>query len=268
MTFRRSRFATILAAMVLAIAPSLRAQSVAPVGCYRFDRPLGGSAVASVERADSAAYTLQLLAGGKVARPAIPSAYWRSEYARSSRWRMTGDTLHIRLSTSLVGWDIVLTPSGDSLVGSARYLSDATGGPPFTAPVSARHVACQPGAANARGGQRAATSGSSGACSAQLASIAENTAQNMVADRAARNVYHLPWSDTLPLQTITDSVTCARSAKAYTGRPLPSGVAPLAGVVRAGGLYFVVATPIQRAGEFMLVAVLDSRFRVIEYVTT
>ena len=268
MTFRISRHATILVAMGLAIAPSLRAQSREPVGCYRFDRPLGGSAVGSIEHADSAAYTVQLLVGGKVARPAIPSAYWRSEYARSSTWRMTGDTLLIRLSTSLVGWDIVLTPAGDSLVGSAHYLSDATGGPPFTAAVSARRVACQPSSANDRASRPAAASKSSGACSAQLASIAENTARNMVADRRARDVYRLPWSDTSPLETVTDSATCARAAEAYVGRPSPPGASPFAGVVRAGGLYFVVATPIERAGEFMLVAVLDGRFRVIEYVTT
>lgn len=108
----------------------------------------------------------------------------------------------------------------------------------------------------------------SGACHSRLAEVAANTANNAVADRHARNVFRLPWTDTMPPTVVVDSATCARAANAYAGQPLPPGIAPVAGVVRAGGLYFVVAAEFKRAGEFTLVAILDGQFRVLEYLTT
>jgi hypothetical protein len=117
--------------------------------------------------------------------------------------------------------------------------------------------------------QRAAKSPEvSGACHSGLAEVALNTASNAVADRHARNVFRLPWTDTLPPMVVVDSATCARAAIAYEGQPLPPNVAPVAGVVRAGGLYFVFAANFKVAGEFTLVAILDGQFRVLEYLTT
>jgi len=117
-------------------------QTLGPVGCYRFDRPLGHSATGALERADSTWYSLRLLPAGAVARPELASPYWRDLYSRRSAWRLSHDTLFVRVFTGLVGWDLVLMPRDSGYGGVARYLSDALGGPPVTAAVHARREAC------------------------------------------------------------------------------------------------------------------------------
>jgi hypothetical protein len=88
---------------------------------------------------------------------------------------------------------------------------------------------------------------------------------NLVADRYHQNRMRLPWTDTLPPVTIRDDAVCRRAARSYLRDSL--AVVPdsmlLATVVRAGGLYFVRARPVERAGEFGVTAVLDSAFRVV-----
>ena len=125
-------------------APPVRASAEGPVGCYRFDRPLGSSATGDLERADSAAYTLELRPGGAVARPGPASATWRRLYARNSAWRQRGDTLLARVFTGLVGWDLALVPDRGGFAGVAQYLSDAvaTGWTPPRVTVRARREAC------------------------------------------------------------------------------------------------------------------------------
>jgi len=113
-----------------------------PAGCYHFDRPLGSSASGALERDDSTFYTLELLPDSTVSLPALQSSYWRAQYAHASRWRIQGDTLVVRISTGLVGWDLALVPRERRWVGTARYLSDAIGGPPIVVPVHAAAESC------------------------------------------------------------------------------------------------------------------------------
>jgi hypothetical protein len=51
----------------------------------------------------------------------------RESWQRGSEWTVTGDSLHVRLSTRLAGWDLRLVrarPTGDSFEGVAHYLTD------------------------------------------------------------------------------------------------------------------------------------------------
>ena len=116
----------ILAAMTL-ISSGRTSSAPAQIefqGCYIFDRPLGSSASGDLERSDSTWYSLELRDHGIVARPRLHSSYWRREYMRSSSWRSTGDTVHIVVSTGLVGWRIWLVSNEDVFSGVARYVTD------------------------------------------------------------------------------------------------------------------------------------------------
>lgn len=117
-----------------------------PVGCYRFDRPLGHSATGDLERGDSSWYRLQLQPAGAVARPWLSSSYWREQYANRSSWRTSGETLFVRVFTGLVGWDLTPRPAAERYAGSARYLSDAIviGAEPLRVRVQAVREACPP----------------------------------------------------------------------------------------------------------------------------
>ena len=92
-----------------------------------------------------------------------------------------------------------------------------------------------------------------------------NAARNAVADRLAENRHRLPWTDSTPPAPVSDAATCAHAADAYARAVTPNdqyGHAPCrAGVVRAGGLYFVVSAPSHGAGEFTIVGVLNGKFR-------
>ena len=101
-------------------------------------------------------------------------------------------------------------------------------------------------------------------CLPSAESIVMVAARNAAADRLAENRYRLPWTDSTPPAPISDAGTCARAADAYARAAwsTPGGRAPVrAGVVRAGGLYFVVSPPGTVAGEFTGVGVLDGEFR-------
>jgi hypothetical protein len=90
-------------------------------------------------------------------------------------------------------------------------------------------------------------------------------ARNAVADRLAENQHRLPWTDSTPPTAISDAAICARAADAYARAAATSGQVGSApgrvGVVRAGGLYFVVSPHSHTAGEFTIVGVLDGEFR-------
>jgi len=142
-----ARSRTRLVALALCVATlvttsATRASSPEPAGCYRFNRPLGKSAAGHLEAGDSSWYRVQLLAGGLVARPRLGSAFWREQFAARSSWREHGDTLLVRLSTGLVGWDLTLIAERNGYSGTARYLSDALGGQPFVVPVQAEREPC------------------------------------------------------------------------------------------------------------------------------
>lgn len=133
---------------VIAGFTSLLAASIAfpaahqPSGCYRFNRPLGQSASGQLEARDSSWYRVQFLPQGAVARPTLSNAYWRQQYAERSSWREHGDTLFVRVTTGLVGWDLALLPTRDGYAGTARYLTDALGGQPYVAQVQAERESC------------------------------------------------------------------------------------------------------------------------------
>jgi hypothetical protein len=134
----------LIALSVVVGGPSLRSAMQAE-GCYRFDRPLGHSASGDLERTDSTWYSVELREGGAIVRPRLQSAYWRDQYARNSSWRASGDTLFVRVSTGLVGWDLTLAPEGSEYVGLARYLTDAIdiGAEPLFVPVRSVRETCQ-----------------------------------------------------------------------------------------------------------------------------
>jgi hypothetical protein len=95
----------------------------ATVQCLRFKQPLGYSASGAREQGDSVWYVLQLADGGTVTRPLFPKRQ-REQWTRLSRWTTKGDTLLIRVSDGLVGWDISLRRGGDGFTGVATYLTD------------------------------------------------------------------------------------------------------------------------------------------------
>ena len=92
--------------------------------CLRFMQPIGYSASGALEKGDTAWYVLQLRDSGKVARPLFPRPQ-REAWTRSSRWTSTGDTLRIRVSDGLAGWDISMWRARKGFAGVASYLSDA-----------------------------------------------------------------------------------------------------------------------------------------------
>jgi hypothetical protein len=105
-------------------------------------------------------------------------------------------------------------------------------------------------------------------CHPDLEPAVLNAARNALADRRHENRFNLPWTDTLPPTAVRDDVICRRAAAGYAGGKLPRGVPARATVVRAGGLYFVVGPTDSRAGEFLVVGVLDASFRWITGLTT
>jgi hypothetical protein len=96
----------------------------------------------------------------------------------------------------------------------------------------------------------------------------DGTARNALADRRHESRFKLRWTDTLPPAAVRDDVICRRAAAGYAGGTLPRGVPARATVVRAGGLYFVVGPVDRRAGEFLVVGVLDASFRWLTGLTT
>lgn len=93
--------------------------------------------------------------------------------------------------------------------------------------------------------------------------------EKLWSDRGASNRFALPWRDITPPAVVTNPVICRRAARAYLGdstRVRPDSTLR-AVVVEAGGLYFVKALPVQTAGEFELVAVLDPKFALVKYLT-
>jgi hypothetical protein len=95
----------------------------ATVQCLRFKQPLGYSASGAREQGDSIWYVLQLADGGTVTRPLFPKRE-RDQWTRGSRWTTKGDTVRIRVSDGLVGWDISLRPGRNGFTGVATYLTD------------------------------------------------------------------------------------------------------------------------------------------------
>lgn len=93
-------------------------------GCYRADRPLRSSGVDTARVIDPGRIRgarLYLRRDGTVTRRDL-AGQWR----RSS-WRLQGDSLHVRLSTGLLGWDLLLTRNtsgSNDFSGTARYLTD------------------------------------------------------------------------------------------------------------------------------------------------
>lgn len=93
-------------------------------GCYRADRPLRSSGVDTARVTDPGMVRgarLYLGRDGTITRRDL-AGQWRR-----SRWSEHGDTLQMRLSTGLVGWDLSLTrdTSGrNAFSGVAKYLTD------------------------------------------------------------------------------------------------------------------------------------------------
>ena len=106
-----------------AVSRLSQAQIPRTPGCYRFDRPLGGSASGAVERADSTWQFIQLSDSGIVRRPLRPRRE-REARLRKHQWSVSKDTVRFRVSDGLVGWDVSMWRSGSAFTGIASYLTD------------------------------------------------------------------------------------------------------------------------------------------------
>jgi hypothetical protein len=91
--------------------------------CLRFEQPLGYSASGERERGDSSWYVLQLGDSGTVTRPLF-SPREREQWNRLSAWTTKGDTLRIRVTDGLAGWNISLWAVRGGFAGIATYLTD------------------------------------------------------------------------------------------------------------------------------------------------
>lgn len=125
-----------LVVLVALVASEADAQTDLRVGCYRADRPLGGSASANgvpgpigeqigeAGPALQAMATFRLLEGGRVDRPGTVT---RDLWMHASRWSGQRDPLTVHLSTMATGWILTLMPvspgSDSEYIGEARYLT-------------------------------------------------------------------------------------------------------------------------------------------------
>ncbi len=91
--------------------------------CLQFEQPLGYSFSGAREKGDLRWYVLQLGDSGSVTRPLFPQKD-REWLKRSSRWSIKGDTLLVRVSDGLVGWDVALRRHRPGYSGVATYLTD------------------------------------------------------------------------------------------------------------------------------------------------
>jgi hypothetical protein len=133
----------VAAAGGLALSSTFVVDRVATPQCFRFKQPLGYSASGAREQGDAAWYVLQLGDRGTVTRPLFPQRQ-REVWTRRSRWTAKGDTLLIRVSDGLVGWDISLWRERDGFTGVATYLTDVrvAGWVPPRLDVSAATIKC------------------------------------------------------------------------------------------------------------------------------
>lgn len=120
----------------------------ATLECLRFKQPLGYSASGALEQGKTEWYVLKLADSGVVSRPLFNKRD-RERWTRRSRWTAKGDSLHIRVSDGLAGWDLALRRTGDGYTGVANYLSDvrAEGWIPPRVMVHADAIECPPAAA-------------------------------------------------------------------------------------------------------------------------
>jgi hypothetical protein len=111
--------------------------------CLRFHEPLGYSASGALEQGDAKWYVLQLADSGMVARPLFAKRE-RKQWASRSQWTTNGDTLLVRVSDGLVGWDLSLRRGRNGFQGVATYLTDVrvTGALPLRRIVHASKITC------------------------------------------------------------------------------------------------------------------------------
>jgi len=87
-------------------------------------------------------------------------------------------------------------------------------------------------------------------------------AQNTFRTRFNPRAHRFLWTDSVAPTLVNEPAVCRAAARAYlhdTLHATPDSVLA-AGVVRAGGLYFVQAWPIIRGGEFECVVVFDRQW--------
>ena len=116
------------------------ARPMSPDRCLRARPALTYSAAPGApERGDSTWAIVGLLSDGRVTRPLLPP-----RHSRRSQWRMAGDTLRLRVSDGLVGWDVAAVPDSSGYSGVATYLTDVIvrGALPYRIPVFLHNTVC------------------------------------------------------------------------------------------------------------------------------
>jgi hypothetical protein len=137
----------VLMLLLALCASSARAQNVPDVlGCWEASRSLGARAKATGVPGEARFQTLRMSDSGHVHLPLL-SGGERVMWEARSAWSHGNDSLSLRVSTGLVGWQLHLRRTNSLMwSGSATYLTDAIarGRPPLREPIELTRVACDP----------------------------------------------------------------------------------------------------------------------------
>ena len=134
--------------LLLALAAtSAGAQNVRDViGCWEASRPLGARADATGVPSESRFHALRMSDSGHVHLPLL-SGGERGMWEARSEWSLGNDSLSLRVTTGLVGWQLHLRRTNSrTWRGMATYFTDAIarGRPPLRVPIELTRVACDP----------------------------------------------------------------------------------------------------------------------------
>ncbi|AMW04488.1 hypothetical protein [Gemmatimonas phototrophica] len=133
--------------MLLARATNMGAQNAQELfGCWAASRPLGSRGDATGVPSEARFQTLRLSDSARVHLPLLERGE-RTMWEARSGWSQRSDSLSLRVSTGLAGWQLHLRRIDQrTWRGTATYLTDAIarGRPPLRVPLELTRVACDP----------------------------------------------------------------------------------------------------------------------------
>lgn len=99
---------------------------VPPVGCWKFDTPLGPSAAGTAdEERDQRWYVVGLRKDGSVSRPLMRTDS-AGKYEAGSRWTVDRDTITVMLTDGTSGWQARVLHHASALVGEVKHVTGRT----------------------------------------------------------------------------------------------------------------------------------------------